>query len=261
MAGYIARYSRCLNGLLYQEMLQEGDIVTFWDDTGRKNEAILFDWRKRWKHLGGGGAFGPHCYSSETDSRFLPFMKKVEYKGQLASVIVWMREKSKLLNLASWKYPAWLLTANHLWFVDSHDYWYRDCDFELGRQTTQRQAPISTAWHNLDLSGIPHGVVRQSLSRSRTGDVIRNWVSRYLFCIRQCLYIYRLYFVCCRREECRVALQHHPPEDALQPLWIAGAIDWFPRRSSRKLLVSKRQFGARRSILYWPTWFSDIYLK
>lgn len=77
----------------YQEMLQQGDAMTFRDETG----------------TGGTGVFELRCSSSETDSPFIRCREEVEYERQLALVFASMRERGELTNRASWKYSACLL--------------------------------------------------------------------------------------------------------------------------------------------------------
>lgn len=123
MIDYIAQYSQYLDGRRYQEMLQQGDVRTFWDETGRQRETMLSAWRRRWNHWGGHGAHDLRSSSSETNWTIIRCRKKVEYKGQLASEFAWMPEQNKLPSPASLKDLAFLVLEDHLWFVHRHDCW------------------------------------------------------------------------------------------------------------------------------------------
>lgn len=110
--------------------------------------------RKRWNHWGDRSAPELRCSSSEIDSPFFRYREDVENEGQVPSVLAWRHEQGELPKHASWKYLAWWVPAESLCLVDRHDYWWRDWDFKVQRQTTCRQTYMFVWWRNADLFAI-----------------------------------------------------------------------------------------------------------
>lgn len=44
---------------------------------------------------------------------------------------------------------------DRIWFVDRHEYWERDCDFEMLLRTIRRTIKTLVGWHSVEVLGLP----------------------------------------------------------------------------------------------------------
>lgn len=71
VADVTALYSCCLDVRRYQEILQQGDAMTFRNESGGKRETMLYASHKRWNYWVIHSAFRFCCSSSKMDSPFV----------------------------------------------------------------------------------------------------------------------------------------------------------------------------------------------
>lgn len=77
------------------------------------------------------------------------------------------------------------LQFNRVWFVDCHQCWAHNCDFEMGMPTNNRLTKTFVGWHNAEMIAFLPGICTQRCIRRYATDWLDGSREAYCWCGRR----------------------------------------------------------------------------
>lgn len=156
MFEFLERYPTSYDAGRLRRLWTDGAEFQVPDHLGKRQDAAIAGWAKRWTNYGGRSALSWHCRGKDTESPFVCCREELDYEGRMVGFLAWMGfQEDFVTDELNLKYFVVSPQFERLSFLDRQEHLARAYNFEMHMRTNRLVAKRFVEWHNVEAFELP----------------------------------------------------------------------------------------------------------